>query len=118
MEMFDLQIFCEMLNQKLIEHGIEYQDFINSEYGDALSETISSVPLEDRAYTARDLDFFVKINHALINKFRKQLNDEYGTTMDDVTAMFHELYEEEYHRDPRLWYEQGMGFNEEEEKED
>lgn len=114
-EMFDLGVFCEILNQKLIENNLTYHDFVNSEYGSILSEAIAAVPLDNRAYTEYDVDFFVKVNYALINKFRSQLYEEYGTSFEDISLMFQKLYQEEYERDPRLWYEQGMGINEIEE---
>lgn len=46
-------------------------------------------------YSEQDINDFVKINLALIEKFKDQLNAEYGTSFMEISDMFQKLYEEQ-----------------------
>lgn len=63
-------------------------------------------------YSEKEMDYFVKINLALIEKFKDQLNAEYGTSFMEVNDMFQKLYEEQNKKMPGMWYEYGYGVKE------
>lgn len=48
-----------------------------------------------RMYTEKEMDRLMKINLRLIEKFRAQLLEEYGTNINDVMNMFDILYREQ-----------------------
>lgn len=67
---------------------------------------------EEYYYSEDYIDYFLKINYALTERFKKQLNDEFGTEIEDVIEMFKILYEEGARLHPKKWYEYTMGMKE------
>lgn len=56
-------------------------------------------------YTEQDMDRWIKICMRLIEKFRGQLQEEYGSDIYSVIKMFDKLYEEQNAEMPLMWYE-------------
>lgn len=74
---------------------------------------MKTVKIEEEYYYSEDyVDYFLKINYALTERFKKQLNDEFGTEIEDVIEMFKILYEEGNKLRPKKWYEYAMGTKE------
>lgn len=72
---------------------------------ETLVSDLREMPSDIGLYTAKDLDYFYKISLRLIDKFRDQLNEEYGTKIEDAIKMFDTLYKEQNDKMPLLWYE-------------
>lgn len=75
----------------------------------ALVTAFSKVPIEEKYYSEADMDYFVKIGLALVEKFRDQLNAEYGSDMWSNMRMFKKLYDEQNKKMPEMWYKYGYG---------
>lgn len=75
----------------------------------SLMTALTKIPFEDRGYSEEDMDYYIKINLALIEKFRNQLNAEYGSDVWSITQMFRKLYEEQNKKTPKKWYEYSYG---------
>lgn len=103
-ELIDLQkLIAQLEEQKLTEE--EWKKFSNA---------VANISLEDRFYSERDIDFYVKINLRLINKFKKELQTEYNIVdMLDAMEMFNMLYKEQNELTPKLWYNYSFGRKEE-----
>lgn len=64
-------------------------------------------------YTEQDMDRWIKICMRLIEKFRGQLQAEYGSDIYSAIKMFDKLYEEQNAEMPLMWYEYcAAGFEE------
>lgn len=113
-EVFDLSKFLNILDEKCEEHGIEPARFHKTEEGEAVLDAIIAVPIENRYFGEKDIDWYIKINTALINKFKDQLVQEYGIEdLTDAVEMFNLLYKEQNEKTPNLWYEYTNGIKEE-----
>lgn len=109
---FDQKKFCDVLLQKVEEKGYSWQDFIETDTGKILLDTIWSVPLEDRYYDEDDIDYYVKINLCLIGKFKDQLIEEYGCGISNAALMLETLYQEQNAKTPEKWYNYCWGSTE------
>lgn len=78
----------------------------------SLMAALTKISLEERSYSETDIDYFIKINLALIEKFRDQLNVEYGSDIWDITQMLKKLYDEQNEKTPDMWYKYGYGIKE------
>ena len=65
------------------------------------------------SYSADEIDWFMKINMRLIEKFKTQLHKEYGDTIEDIVKMFDTLYEEQKKEMPLPWYKYCNGVKDE-----
>lgn len=62
-----------------------------------------------RTFSTDEIDRLIKINMRLITKFKPQLLEEYGDTIEDIIKMFDALYEEQQKETPLMWYEYCYG---------
>lgn len=98
--LIDKEQLCLLYDAKLQAAGLD----IDSPYTKLLIDTILDIPIEEQYYSERDMDYQIKINLALIQRFRHQLNEEFGTELIDTYNMFDVLYKEISKDMPDLWY--------------
>lgn len=49
---------------------------------------MKAIKIKEEYYYSEDyMDYFLKVNYALIERFKKQLNDEFGTEIEDTTEI-------------------------------
>lgn len=95
--------FCEILTQKLEEKGYNVDNFIKTEIGQIIINSLIDVPIEERMYSEEDIDYYIKIILRLTTKFNKELLEEYGAS-EYVFTMLDILYKEQNEIMPYKWY--------------
>lgn len=58
-----------------------------------------------KIYADKDMDRFVKIILRLLDKFKPQLLEEYGSNASNILDI---LYQEQCEKMPLMWYEYGF----------
>lgn len=101
--------FWQSMIQTMMDRGIDVHRFIESPECKAMMDAILEQPEEECYYSVDDMDYCMKINLRLINKFKDQLNEEYGSDMISIMKMMKTLYEEQNKETPMRWYEMGLG---------
>lgn len=62
-----------------------------------------------KRYTEKEVDKVIKVTLRIIDKFKSQLLEEYGS---NVPNMLDILYQEQCEKMPLMWYEYGCEFKE------
>lgn len=104
-ELIDRDKFFTALTKNLETNGYDVDKFVEAEPCKIMIQTILDIPMEDRYYSEKDMDYYVKINMRLLEKFRPHLVEEYGNDWTDIFKMFNTLYIEQNNITPEKWYE-------------
>lgn len=95
--------FCEILTNKLEEKDYNPEEFIETEMGQIIINSLIDVPIEDKMYSEEDIDYYIKIILRLTTKFNKKLLKGYGAS-EYVFTMLDTLYKEQNKIMPDKWY--------------